>query len=69
MTADVIQFDAKIDADWKISIPAEHREHLPSRARVILSRKNPSDTDDLVKTSEGGLDFWDNEDDQVWDNV
>jgi hypothetical protein len=28
-----------------------------------------NDTYDLIKASEGTLDFWDNEDDEVWDNV
>jgi len=28
-----------------------------------------NDTYDLIKASEGTLDFWDNEDDEVWDIV
>jgi len=69
MITNAIEFDAKIDADWKISIPIEYREHLPSSSRVILLPKNDNDTYDLIKASESSLDFWDNEDDKVWDNV
>jgi len=35
----------------------------------FIQRKNHSDTLDLIKASEGTLDFWDNEEDAVWDNV
>jgi len=69
MIANAIEFDAKIDDDWKISIPAKYREHLSSFSRVILLQKNDNDTHDLMKMSEGTLNFWDNEDDKVWDNV
>ena len=31
--------------------------------------KNNDDTLDLMKASESSLDFWDNEEDTVWDNV
>ena len=31
--------------------------------------KNNDDTLDLMKASECTLDFWDNEEDKVWDNV
>ena len=69
MIAQAIEFDAKIDADWKISIPVGYREYLSSSPRVILLQKNNSDTYDLLKASESSLAFWDNEDDKVWDNV
>jgi bifunctional DNA-binding transcriptional regulator/antitoxin component of YhaV-PrlF toxin-antitoxin module len=69
MITNAIEFDAKIDADWKISIPKEYREYLSSSSRVILLQKNDSDTYSLIKASESSLDFWDNEDDKVWDNV
>jgi len=69
MITNVIEFDAEIDADWKISIPAEYRGHLSSSPRVILLQKNDTDTRDFINMSESSLDFWDNEDDRVWDNV
>ncbi|WP_461255521.1 hypothetical protein [Treponema sp. R80B11-R83G3] len=67
MITNAIEFDAKIDADWKISIPIEYRKKLSFSPRVILLPK--SDNDELIKASEGTLAFWDNEDDKVWDNV
>ena len=69
MITNAIEFDAKIDADWKISIPAEYREYISSPPRVILLQKNDIDTHDFLKASESSLAFWDNEDDKVWDNV
>jgi len=69
MITNAIEFDAKVDADWKISIPKEYREYLSSSPRVILLQKFDKDTHDLIKASESSLDFWDNEDDKVWDNV
>jgi len=69
MVTNAIEFDAKIDADWKISIPAEYREYLSSSPRVILLQKDDNYTHDLIKVSESSLDFWNNEDDKVWDNV
>jgi bifunctional DNA-binding transcriptional regulator/antitoxin component of YhaV-PrlF toxin-antitoxin module len=69
MVTNAVEFEAKIDADWKISIPVEYREYLSLNSRVILLPKSDSDTYDLIKASEGTLDFWDNEDDEVWDNV
>jgi len=70
MITNAIEFDAKIDADWKISIPVEYREYLSPSPRVILLQKSDIDTQhDLIKASESSLDFWDNEDDKVWDNV
>jgi len=63
MVTNAVEFEAKIDADWKISIPVEYREYLSSNSRVILLPKSDSDTYDLIKASEGTLDFWDNEDD------
>jgi len=69
MITNAIEFDARIDDDWKISIPAEYREYISSSPRVILLRKDDTDTRDLIKTSESSLGFWDNEDDKVWDNV
>ena len=69
MITSAIEFEAKIDADWKISIPVEYREYLSSSPRVILLQKADSDTYDLIKMSESSLGFWDNEDDKVWDNV
>ena len=44
MITNAIEFDAKIDADWKISIPTEYREYLSSSPRVILLQKNDNDT-------------------------
>ena len=35
----------------------------------FIQLKNNSDTLDLTKASESTLDFWNNEDDKVWDNV
>ena len=35
----------------------------------FIQLKNNSDTLDLMKASESTLDFWDNEEDKVWDNV
>jgi hypothetical protein len=69
MITNAIEFDAKIDADWKISIPVEYRRYISSSTKVILLQRNDNDTDDLIKASESSLDFWDNEDDKVWDNV
>jgi len=69
MTTNAIEFDAKIDADWKISIPVEYRKNISLSPRVILLPKNDNDTYDLIKASESSLSFWDNEDDKVWDNV
>ncbi len=69
MITNAIEFDAKIDADWKISIPVEYRKYLSSSPRVILLQKNDNDIYDLIKASESSLGFWDNEDDKVWDNV
>jgi hypothetical protein len=36
---------------------------------VTNAVESDSNTDDLIKASESTLDFWDNEDDEVWDNV
>jgi hypothetical protein len=69
MITNAIEFDAKIDADWKISIPIEYRKNLTSSPRVILLPQNDNDTYELIKASESSLSFWDNEDDKVWDNV
>ena len=35
----------------------------------FIRQKSNSDTFDLLKASESTLDFWDNEEDTVWDNV
>ena len=35
----------------------------------FIRSKNKNDTLDLMKASESTLDFWDNEEDKVWDNV
>ena len=35
----------------------------------FLRFKNLDDTVGLIKASESSLDFWDNEEDSVWDNV
>jgi hypothetical protein len=35
----------------------------------FLRLKNNDDTLDFVKASESTLDFWDNDEDRVWDNV
>jgi hypothetical protein len=69
MIANAVEFDAKIDGDWKISIPLEYRKHLTQFSRVILLQKTDIDTYELIKSSESSLNFWDNEDDKVWDNV
>jgi len=69
MMTNAVEFDAKIDADWKISIPIEYRKNLSFSQRVILLSKSDNDTNDLIKASESSLAFWDNEDDKVWDNV
>jgi bifunctional DNA-binding transcriptional regulator/antitoxin component of YhaV-PrlF toxin-antitoxin module len=69
MISNAIEFDAKIDADWKISIPIEYREYVSLSPRVILIKKNDNDISDLINASESSLSFWDNEDDKVWDNV
>ena len=69
MRTNAIEFDAKIDADWKISIPIEYRKKISLSPRVILLPKNDNDTYDLIKASESSLTFWDNDDDKVWDNV
>jgi bifunctional DNA-binding transcriptional regulator/antitoxin component of YhaV-PrlF toxin-antitoxin module len=69
MITNAIEFNAKIDADWKISIPVEYRKNLSSSPRVILLLKNDNDMHELLKASESSLAFWDNEDDKVWDNV
>jgi hypothetical protein len=35
----------------------------------FIQLKNNEDTLDFMKASESTLDFWDNEEDKVWDNV
>jgi len=35
----------------------------------FIRLKSNGDTLDLMKASESTLDFWNNEDDRVWDNV
>ncbi|MDR2965644.1 MAG: hypothetical protein LBU88_07705 [Treponema sp.] len=35
----------------------------------FIRQKNNRETFDLMKASESTLDFWDNEEDTVWDNV
>ena len=35
----------------------------------FIRLKNNNNTLDLLKASENTLDFWDNEEDKVWDNV
>ena len=40
-----------------------------ARFMRFIQLKNNSDTIDLMKASESTLDFWDNEEDEVWDNV
>ena len=35
----------------------------------FLRLKNKDDTLDFMKASESTLDFWDNDEDEVWDNV
>jgi len=69
MITNAIEFEANIDADWKINIPVEYRGYLSSSSRVILLQKNDNEIHDLMKMSESSLEFWDNEDDKVWDNV
>jgi hypothetical protein len=69
MFTNAVEFEAKIDADWKISIPVEYRGYLSSSSKVILLSKSDNAPQDLIKLSESTVDFWDNEDDKVWDNV
>jgi len=69
MITNAIEFDAKIDADWKISIPIEYRKNLSMSPRVILLPRNDNETYELIKASESSLDFWNNEDNKVWDNI
>jgi len=35
----------------------------------FIQQKNDNGTLDLMKASESTLDFWNNEDDEVWNNV
>ena len=35
----------------------------------FIRQKNNNDTLDLIKASESTLGFWDNEEDEVWNNV
>jgi len=35
----------------------------------FIRYKSDNDTFDLMKASESTLDFWDNEEDEVWNNV
>jgi len=35
----------------------------------LIQLKNNEDIFDFIKASESTLDFWDNEEDKVWDNV
>jgi hypothetical protein len=36
---------------------------------MLFLQQNNDDFPDLIKASENTLDFWDNEEDEVWDNV
>jgi len=45
------------------------RKYESSHSHPHQGNKNDNDTYDLIKASESSLDFWDNEDDKVWDNV
>jgi nucleosome binding factor SPN SPT16 subunit len=42
MITNAVEFEAKIDDDWKISIPIEYRGYLSSLSRVILLNANVS---------------------------
>jgi len=69
MVTNAVEFEVEVDTDWNISIPVEYREYLPPKSRVIILPKSNDDMRDLIRVSEGTTDFWDNEDDKVWDNV
>lgn len=52
MLANAVEFEAKIEDDWKISIPQEYRGYLSALPRVILLNtaanhfsRNDSDVD------------------------
>jgi len=61
-----------------VNIPASYRltidvpREVPT-GPVILTftpyRNNKSEFDDFLSLSNGTLDFWDNEDDEIWNNV
>jgi len=61
-----------------VEVPANHRltidvpGEIPA-GMVILTftpyGKNKNEFEDLLSVSNSTLDFWDNEDDEVWDNV
>jgi len=36
---------------------------------LFIYGRNKSEFDDLLSVSENTLDFWDNKEDEVWDNV
>ncbi|MCL2277248.1 MAG: hypothetical protein FWC21_05060 [Treponema sp.] len=61
-----------------VEVPASHRLTIDVPCEipagpVILTftpcDKNKSEFEDLLSVSRSTLDFWDNEDDEVWDNV
>jgi hypothetical protein len=61
-----------------VDIPDSHRltidvPHEIPAGPVILTftpyGKNKSEFEDLLSVSNGTLDFWDNEDDEMWNNV
>jgi DNA-binding transcriptional regulator/RsmH inhibitor MraZ len=47
MITNAIEFETKIDNDWKISIPTEYREYLSPLSRVILLNTNVNFTEKI----------------------
>jgi len=61
-----------------VEVPANHRltidaPHEIPAGTVVLTftpyGKNKGEFEDLLSVSGSTLDFWDNEDDEVWNNV
>ena len=46
MLVNAVEFEAKIDNDWKISIPCEYRNYFSDVAKVILLNKKISEIPD-----------------------
>jgi len=62
----------------KVDIPANRRliinvpREIPSGPAILTFTpcgKNKSEFDDLLSLSSSTLDFWDNEDDEIWNDV
>ena len=61
-----------------VEVPASHRLTIdvpceipagPVILTITPCGRNKSEFEDLLSVSNSTLDFWDNEDDKVWDNV